>query len=532
MLDILLQGGDVIDGSGAPRRRADVAIVGDRVAAVEPLPGAQARVVINAADCVVCPGFIDMHSHADATLPLLPTADSLVMQGVTTAVVGQCGASPAPLLPATRDAVIKAIDDEDAPLPWQQWSTFGSYLEHLRSIGISVNITPLVGLGMIRSAVMLFSAARPTDQQLAAMQAEVEDAFNAGAIGVSSGLIYPPGSYADTAELIALTRPAGRRGGYYFSHMRGEGDTLLEAVAEAISIGRAAGASVEISHLKASFPRNWHKAARALELIADARAEGLDVSADMYPYTAGSTSLVSTLPLWAQEGGPTATRQRLADGGTRTRMAQADTARGPFSAIDWNTVLITASPRERPYEGRYVAELAAAAGAAPHTWVFDALLATDLQISMSCDYASEDNLAMQLRDPAIMIGSDSSARSVSGALSAGNPHPRTFGTFPRVLGRYVRELGVLALEDAVHRMCGLPARKLGWSDRGLLRPGCLADVVVFDPATIADRATALAPKQYPDGIRHVIINGVPVVSNGRHTQARPGRIVGHAPGRA
>ncbi len=526
MLDILLRGGAVVDGSGAAARRADVGIENGRIVAIGVLDSACAHSVIDAAGCIICPGFIDMHSHADMTLPLLPTADSLVMQGVTTAVVGQCGTTPAPLLPSTRAAVIAWLNDDDAPLPWHKWSSFGGYLDYLREIGVSVNVVPLAGLGTIRAGVMLFSAAAPTAEQLARMQADVSAALDAGAVGVSSGLIYPPGSYATTAELIALVRPVGLRGGHYMSHIRGEGDTLLEAVAEAIDIGRATGVSVEISHLKASFPRNWHKAAQALEMIDRARAEGLDVGADMYPYTAGSSSLVSMLPMWAQEGGSAATLQRLADAQTRDRMAQAETARGPFSAINWSKVLITASPRERSYEGKSVADLAEAAGRPAHTWVFDALLQTELQIHMSCDYASEDNLALQLRYAGMTIGSDSAARSVTGALSAGHPHPRTFGTFPRVLGLYARDRGVLTLEDAVHRMTGLPARKLRLNDRGLIRKGYRADIVVFDPLVVADRATTLSPKQYPAGIRHVINNGTEVVRNGSHTQARPGRVLG------
>ena len=259
MLDILIRNGEVIDGSGSPRIRADVAIEGDRILDVDQLQRAEAKTIIDAADCLVAPGFVDMHSHTDFTLPILPTADSLVHQGITTAVMGQCGASPAPLLAETRQQVVEAMQSDDRPLPWDEWSTFGSYLDRLTGRGISINVVPLVGQGMVRCGVMGFTAEPADEEQIRRMQAEVDKAMDEGAIGVSTGLIYPPGSYASTEELIAVTRPAGERNGFYFSHIRGEGDSLLEAVGEAIRIGRETGASVQISHYKASGRANWHR---------------------------------------------------------------------------------------------------------------------------------------------------------------------------------------------------------------------------------------------------------------------------------
>ena len=526
MFDILIENGQVVDGSGVPRYRADVATKGDRIVEVGRLEGAEAETVIDASGCVVTPGFVDMHSHTDFTLPICPTADSLVHQGITTAVVGQCGASPVPLLAETREQVIAMMESEEAPLPWDEWSTFGSYLDYLKQIGTSINVVPLVGQGTVRSAVMGFSADSANDAQMARMQAEVVKAMDEGAIGVSTGLIYPPGSYASTEELIAITRPAGERNGFYFSHIRGEGDTLLEAVAEAIRIGRETGAAVQISHFKAAGRDNWGKSDQALELIDQARAEGLDVTADMYPYLAGSTSLTAALPEWAQEGGKEAILKRLADTDTRQKMTADMQSTGFFRITEWDKVLISGSPKNRDYEGRYVADLAAEAGKSPHDWIFDALLETELAVSMITFMMSEENRRVEVRHPAMMIGTDSSGRATEGPLSKGVPHPRGYGTYPRVLGRYVREQGVISLEEATWKISGFPAQKLRWSDRGLVKKGYKADLVILDPDTVADRATYEAPHQYPVGIPHVIVNGKLVIHDNSHTQARPGSVLG------
>ena len=525
MLDLLIRNGTVIDGTGAPRRPADVAIQGDTITAVEPLPGAQAAIVLDAAGLVVCPGFIDMHSHADEFLPAQPTADSLVMQGITTVVAGQCGGTPVPLLPETRAQLIARRDLGEPLLPWERWTTFASYLDTLRELGTSLNVVELVGQGTVRAAVLGYVSDAPTPAQLARMQAQVAQAMDEGALGLSTGLVYAPGSYATTEEIVALAMPVGARQGYYFSHIRGEGATLLEAVAEAIAIGRQSGAAVQISHFKAMGEAHWTKAARGLALIDAARAEGLDVAADMYPYLAGSSGLSSMLPLWAHAGGKEFALQRLADPATRAKMSAEMQGEGFMRTARWDQVLIATSPARREYEGRYVAELAAAEGKTPHEWIFDALLESELGIQMIHFYGLEDNLRMQLRHPAVMIGTDAGVCATSGPLSAGFPHPRHYGTFPRILARYVREQGVLTLEEAVRKMTGLPAQRLRWSERGLLRPGQRADVVLFDPATVADRATYEAPHQYPVGLPHVLVNGQFVKRDGAHTGARPGRVI-------
>ncbi len=520
MPDILIQNGWVVDGSGGARYRADVAIKRGRIAALDLLPDAQAETVIDATGCVVTPGFVDAHSHADMTLAANPTADSLVYQGITTAITGQCGFSPAPLLDETREQVVAEMQWGDIPVPYEKWSTLGSYFEYLAQVGISLNIAPLVGHGMVRAGVMGFVADPPNDEQMSKMQDLVSQAMREGAIGVSTGLIYPPGSHAATDELIAFTQPAAEHGGFYFSHVRDESSKLLEAVAEAIRVGRETGAAVQISHFKASGQASWDKAAPALALIDQARAEGLDVTADVYPYLASSTFLSAMLPQWAFKGGKKATLERLAD--TETRQALS----ADLESVRWDKILISSSPKNRDYEGRFIADMAAETGKGPLDWAYDALLETELDVAMVHFGMSEDNLKMALRHPAIMIGTDGMGLATQGPLSKGKPHPRNYGTYPCVLGRYVREQGVISLEEAVWKMCGLPAQKLRWTDRGLVKNGYRADLVVFDPDAVADQATYKAPHQYPVGIHHVIVNGELVIHAGVHTQARPGIVLG------
>jgi N-acyl-D-amino-acid deacylase len=469
MHDIIIRNAEIIDGTGKSAYRADMAIDEGRIADIGDLNQTRGKHVIDAQGCAVAPGFIDMHSHADFSLPIWPTADSMLHQGITTAVVGQCGLSPAPLLDETKEEVVAALSgffgEIAKNVPWQEWSSVGDYLNFLTRQGVSLNILQLAGQGVIRAAVMGFDEGHADEDQMSKIQDLVAGAMAEGAIGLSTGLIYPPGSFTATEELIALTQTVGERNGYYFSHIRGESDTLLEAVDEAIRIGRETGASIQISHFKAAPKDNWEKSAQGLQLIEKARAEGLDVTSDLYPYRAGSTTLVTMLPQWVHVGGPAEILKRLADPAARSKMIAdmqtggfargfewnmvlitssprkmiADMQTGGFArGFEWNMVLITSSPQRTEYEGRYVSDLAATAGKKPHDWVFDALLETQLDMSMAIFGMSEENRRREIQFPSMMICTDGFGLAATGPLAKGVPHPRNYGAFPRVLGRYVR----------------------------------------------------------------------------------------------
>ncbi len=524
MVDILIRNGEVLDGSGAKGYKADVAIQGDRIVEIGDLSGMQADLVIDATGKTVAPGFIDMHSHSDMTLPFYPDSESMVRQGITTLVTGNCGISPVPLAPATRDQVIASMFGGEKRFPWDQLNSFGSFLDYLEKNPTAQNFVGLIGQGAIRAAVMGFSAARPTEEQMEDMQKLVAESMEQGAFGISTGLIYPPGSYASTDELIEVTKPVGERKGIYFSHIRGEGDTLLDALAEAIEIGRQTGAAVQISHYKAAGRDNWDKAVPGLDLIQNARNEGLDVTADMYPYTAGGTSLVAILPEWAQEGGLEDIARRLSDPATRAKMTQDMKTTGFFRVAEWDKVLIGGS-KNPDYVGHFISELAEKAGKTPYDWIFDALLETQGEMGMMLFMMSEENIRKELPRPFMMIGTDGVGVPAQGDPREGLPHPRSFGTFPRVLGQLVREEHVIPLETAINKMTGMPAEKLGLKERGYLKEGFFADVVVFDPLTVRDETTYQKPNVYPTGIDTVIVNGVPVICAGQAMGKRPGRVV-------
>lgn len=525
MLDILIRNGSIIDGSGRPAYQADIAIEGNQIAEIGSLASVEAQTVLDASTYVVAPGFVDMHSHADLSLPLVPTADSMVQQGITTTVAGQCGMSPAPLFPETREAVISMMESNDMPLPWEKWHSFGSFVETLSAEGLSINVAALVGHGTVRAGIMGFSSLPASREQRARIRYEIQRAMDEGAIGLSTGLIYPPGSFCSTDELADAAESIANYNGIYFSHIRGEGETLLDAVQEAIDIGRRAGTAIEISHFKAVGQPNWSKSAMALDKIEAARADGTLITADLYPYLASATVLSATLPSWASEGGKESLLERLSSESVKCKMA-ADMQTGGFAvAVDWERLFISSAPANRSYEGRTVAALAEQAGCSPIEWVFDALVETGLDISMISFGMSEENRVSELKRPFMMIGTDGFGQPFEGPLAQGKPHPRSFGTFPRVLGHYVRELGTLSLEEAIWRLAGLPAQTLGWADRGLLRQGYKADLVVFDPSTVDDTATYENPFLPPAGIHHVIVNGTLVVQSSTHTKARPGSVL-------
>jgi N-acyl-D-amino-acid deacylase len=519
-VDIVIKNGIVIDGSGAPGQKADVLIEDGAIKDIGSFGHVEAETVIDAQGKAVTPGFIDMHSHSDHSLPFAPYAESMTYQGVTTMVTGQCGSSPAPLSDLSRQEFIDELGDRAKLVDFGKISSFGDYLDLLRTQGVSTNVAPLVGHGAIRAAVMAYSSARPTEEQMDAMVRYAEEAMDAGAVGISTGLIYPPGYYATTEELIEVTRPVAKRGGIYFSHVRDENGGLLTAIEEEHKIALATGVALQHSHYKASGQANWHLSAPGLEAIDKIRAEGIDMTVDMYPYTGSSNGLIDSLPDWTREGGNEKCMQRLTDPATRARIRKEFVMEHA-----WDKILVSSSPNPA-HVGRYCSELIAESGKDPFDWMFDALLETRGAINRISFGMSEENKKAELQYPWMMIGSDGYGLPATGPLAEGAPHPRSFGTFVRVLGHYVRDEKLFSLETGVHKMTGLTAAKLGLGDRGLLKPGYKADVVVFDPATVKDMATFTEPKQYARGVEQVITNGVFVIRDGKHTHALPGQIIG------
>ncbi len=496
--DLLVGGGTVVDGSGGPGVRADVGVRDGRIAAVGRLTGATAHAVIDASGLVVAPGFIDVHTHAD-DIADTPRAENFVRMGVTTVVAGNCGTS--------------ALD-------------IGEELSRIKQVGVSVNFATLVGHNTVREAV-LGRADRPPDAvELSKMKGLVWKAMADGAVGFSTGLQYVPGAYADIVEIISLARVAADVGGLYATHLRNEGTRIGEAVDEAIRVGAAAGCPVEISHLKIDSPSRWGQAGKVLAQIDAARTSGVDVEADEYAYTAGSSGLGIRFPDWALEGGRDQVRARLDDPATWARiqaeMKQTLAERG-FDDLSF-AVVASYSP-DPSLDGLSMKQVAARIEGSPS---LDAQLEAARAMmreggaSMVYHLMSDDDVARFMRHPEVAIASDASVLT----SGEGMPHPRGYGNNARVLGLFVRERHVLTLEDAVRKMTSLPARHFKFADRGLVKPGYAADLTIFDPARVADTATYTAPHAYPVGIPFVIVNGVVVVSHGEHTGARPGQVLG------
>ena len=526
---LLIRGGSVVDGSGAPARRADVAVEGERIAAVAPSLSGEAARVIDASGKIVAPGFIDMHSHSDLFYFGCPSAESKIRQGVTTEVVGMCSFSQAPLRPEQRDVVRGWAGGIGASLDLR-WETFAQYLDALRAMRPSVNVAHFVGHGALRIAGMGFEARPAGSDDLKAMQRLLGEAMDAGAFGFSTGLVYAPSAYSETSELIALAKAMTSRGGLYFSHIRGESSMLLDSFTEAIRIGEEAGVGVQISHVKASGKENWPKIDAALRMFETARARGVDVAGDVYPYNAGSTKLDNMMPTWAHDGGTVKLLERLADRATRRRIVEEcliDGERwGTLSqgGIGFDQVFI-ATCRRRELEGLNLAQIARQAGQPPAEVLMNLLLEEQCTVGMVSFSQSIDNVAKVLAHPHLMIGSDSIPLYEGDGDRPGKPHPRTYGTFPRVLGEYARERKLFSLETAVHKMTGMAAARMGLRDRGLVQPGVFADLTVFDPATVKDESTYPEPHRYPTGIPYVVVNGAVVVDDSRMSAARPGRIL-------
>ncbi len=518
--DILITNARIVDGTGGPAVRGSVGVRGGRIAAVGQVSGSATR-TIDAGGHVLAPGFIDPHSHSDYALLTDGNAESKIRQGVTTEVIGESG-SVAPRTPSAD----------------RTWSDFNGYFSAIERSKSSVNLLSYVGLGQVREFVMGNDERAPTADELSKMTALVAEAMRQGAYGVSTGLIYSPNAYAKLDELIALSLPAAAAGGLYASHLRYDGERLRDGIEEAIAIGEGAKIPVHIFHLKVTGASNFGRMKEVIGLIDAAQKRGVEISADQYPYVASSTGLSQTIPPWAHEGGNARLAERLKDPALRARIRKEMDDPHPtwenrlISAGSWHNVQIASVPAQtgiesgyKRYEGRRVDEAAKEAGKDPYDFVFDMLIANRGTVGCVWFIINEDDLKLAMQQPWVSIGSDGSALATSGPLRAGVPHPRNFGTFPRVLGKYVREEHVLTLEQAVHKMTGLTARQMHIADRGLIKEGLAADLVVFDPDTIADRATFTDPFQYSVGVSTVIVNGRLVLDNGRHTGARPGVII-------
>lgn len=527
IVDLLIEGGLLVDGSGAPARRADVAVVGDRLRVVEvgELAEAHAGRRIAADGMVVAPGFIDLHSHSGLMLLADPRHEPKVRQGVTSEVIGVDGLSYAPLPSPDELAALVEMNAglDGRPEIAYDWDEVNSYLERFEG-SVAVNVGFLVGNSALRICRLGWDDVPADDESLADMAAMLRESMAAGALGISSGLDYPPGSYASTSELAALTGAAADAGGFYHTHVRYPlGDRFLDPFREAIDIGRQGSGPVHITHF---YHRQTHPGGpeRLLALVDDARAEGLDVTFDTYPYEWAATRLLIQLPQWIQAGGPAPLKERLADRSARERLRNELRSRGAAytSAAGWADVRLGnfTTPANLRWESHTLADVMAERGTDAVDTICDLLLTEDLRVSQVTSGPWSETLHHFVRHPLGMIGTDST-------FVGDKPSPRTYGSFPRVLGEFVRERELLGLEEAVRKMTSAPAARLGLAERGLLRDGYLADVVVFDPARVRSNATYEEPRRFPSGIEHVVVNGTVVVDGGRHTGATPGRILRH-----
>jgi N-acyl-D-aspartate/D-glutamate deacylase len=537
-IDVLITGARIVDGSGHPWFYGDVALSGDRVAEVAPpgsIPNERAQEVVDATGLVVCPGFIDIQSHS--ILPLMVDGRSLskIAQGVTTEIMGESW-TPAPFGGKIDDPFEHNLFAQRVP-EWVErartWSQFRDWLEAMMAHGVSPNIGSFLGGGTLRNYVKGLEMGATSDEEMATMRTVMRQAMQDGAFGVSYALIYPPDAYASTDEIVEVCKVVAEYGGLYITHIRSENAQLIEALQEAMEIGRRAGLPVEIYHLKASGSDNWHKMPDAIDLIDRTRAGGLDVTADMYPYTASGTGLTSVLPPWAGAGG--GYFENLRDPEMRAKIrAEVLNPSGDWEHLGDGPETVMPigfqKPENQVYVGKRLSEIAAMR---EQEWIdaaIDLLLAEDQRISTIYFSMTEENLKLQLKQPWIKISTDAGGFDPVWAQEMGPYHPRAYGTYPRVLGRYVREQGLIPLEDAIYKMTWAVAARLGLRQRGLLCRGSYADVVIFDPATIGDRATFEQPHQLAVGVRDVWVNGVRVLKNGAHTDAKPGRIV-EGPGR-
>ena len=525
--DVVIKNGTVYDGTGGAGQRIDVAIRGDRIAGIGDFKTANAKTVVDASGLAIAPGFINMLSWSTESLIEDGRSQSEIRQGVTTEIMGE-GESMGPVNDRVREKMLRAQKDIKFEI---KWKTLAEYLRYLEKRGVSCNVASFIGATTIRQNVIGFEDKAPTPQQLDEMRVLVRQEMEAGALGIGTSLIYPPAFYAKTEELIELCKVAGKFQGKYISHMRSEGNRLFEALDELIRISREAKIPAEIYHIKAAGTQNWSKLDDFLSRIEAARKEGLKIRANMYTYTAAGTGLDACLPPWTEDGGYPALFKRLRDPATREKIA----AQVKTPSDEWENLYLAAGSPEKillvgfkseklkPLTGKSLAEVAKLRGKDPIETIMDLIAEDESRIESIYFLMSEENVKKEMAKPWISFGSDEASQATEGVFLKSNPHPRAYGNFARVLGKYVRDEKVISLPEAVRRLSSLPATNLELDHRGLLKEGMFADVVVFDPATIADRATFDKPHQYAVGMRHVFVNGVQVIKDGEHTGAKPGR---------
>jgi N-acyl-D-amino-acid deacylase len=529
-LDLLIKKGHLIDGTGNPYYKADIGIANGQIVSIDrSIEPCSARQIIHANGLVVTPGFIDSHSHDDLYLLINPTCDWKILQGVTTVVIGNCGFSGAPLSEAHRSDIeeyLTWMGRKYIPTKYLPIGDFEDFLKKLEALKPGINIIPLIGHSTVRIAVMGSANREPTDSELKRMEDLVARGMEDGAFGISTGLIYPPGNYARTDEIIDLTKVVGRFNGIYASHIRSEGTMVLRAIAEAIKVGEEANLPVNISHHKVIGKNNWGKSVDTLKMIAQARAHGLEVTCDQYPYEAGSTSLSSLLPPTILSEGPSVYSQRLKDPKIRKAVI-AEIEKGGedhwenfINAVGFENIVITVSPNHHDYIGKSIRDIAKMEGKSPYELIIDLIVEEKRETIIILFMMHDQDIERIMRSPFAMIGTDGSMH-----FGMGRDHPRNTGTFPRVLGRYVREKGVLSLGEAIRKMTSLPAQTFRIKRKGLLKEGFDADIVMFDPKTVIDKSTYEDPKQKPEGISYVLVNGEIAAENGRVTRATSGKVL-------
>ena len=529
--DLVIAGGSVLDGDGNPAVSADLGIRDGRIARIGDLTNASARRRIDATGMTVAPGFIDMHNHSDFTILVEPKAESMIRQGVTTMVLGESrSAGPVRREPAGSARADRVNVD---------WTTLGGYFERLERERVATNVASYVGHEQVWTYVKGYAQSPATPAEIESMTELVARAMEEGAMGLSTSLLMPPSSIATTGNLIELAKVAKRYGGIYSTHIRDEGEGVFRSVEEAIAVGRGAEIPVDIIHMKIAHKKLWGRASEIVAMVQKARDAGQNVQANVYPYTAGQNNLSAIIPPWAHDGGREQLMKRLRDPALRRRMRREILDGLPnwynhylATGDGWRGMLLVSlrGERNKSFQGRRMSELISSRGGDPVEVLFDVLLEEGGSVPTVFFHHSEEDMQLIMRQPWTSIGSDGSAVSIDGPTGSSHPHPRYYGTFPRVLGRYVRELNVVRLPDAVKKMTSLNADKIGIKDRGRLREGMWADVAVFDAGRVADRATFENPRQYPIGIEYVVVNGEVTLDRGRHTGALPGRVV-YGPGK-